>query len=125
MTLTKLVPALALLLLAAAPCLADDPPVAPTLHEEAAGVYMETSAEAPALAETGAEVELPADFAPLLPVELELMGLESTLPAFLSGGLGYCYHDCSACEGLGPVNPSCTSPDYPGVQFPCTSIPLC
>ncbi|MCG8458614.1 MAG: hypothetical protein MI919_20230 [Holophagales bacterium] len=125
MTLAKLVPALALLLLAATPVLAEDVPATSILQQEAPEAFTAASAEPLARGEAQVEAELPAEVASLLPVELELMGLEPPLLGSGSWGLGYCYNDCSPCEGLGPLNPACTSPEYPGVRFPCTAIPLC
>lgn len=63
----------------------------------------------------------------VLQVEPEWMGIGGEKQPFGSASLypGYCYNDCQTCYPLGPVNPGCTSPEYPGVKFPCTAIPLC
>lgn len=63
----------------------------------------------------------------VLQVEPQWMGMGAEKQSLGSASLypGYCYNDCRTCYPVGPLNAGCTSPEYPGVKFPCTSIPLC
>jgi|GEM_PF-4379082 len=101
------------LVLFAAPAIADDPPGTETADAAVSCTLGPPDPRAETALSEAAQPDLET------PVEIDLLGLQSPLD-LTSYGLGYCYHDCSRCE----TREDCKEPGFP-FGFPCTEIPLC
>ncbi|MEM1207511.1 MAG: hypothetical protein AAGN66_30030 [Acidobacteriota bacterium] len=120
----------ATLLLSSGLALAADAPslnTAPDVEATVPSVPLQTQTEVVAAAaslETSNRLTLFQSFEAVL-IALEAAEKNQDLTRPVQSSAGYCLTTCQACYPVGPSNPQCADPDWPGINFPCTYQRLC